>query len=36
MQRGRWLLLTLEYGKDKAVDTVHVKRVHRTDVCPRS
>ncbi len=30
--RGRWLSLTLEYGKEKPVDPFFVERVHRRDV----
>lgn len=30
--RGRWLVLTLEYGKEKAVDPFRVDRIHRHDV----
>ncbi len=32
LARGRWLVLTLEYGKEKAIDPFHVERVHRRDV----
>jgi hypothetical protein len=32
MQNGRWLLLTLEYGKERPADPFHAERVHRKDV----
>jgi thioredoxin reductase len=31
LPRGRWLTLTLEYGKEKPLDPFYVERVHRTD-----
>ncbi len=32
MHKGLWLVLSLEFGKEKALDPFHVQRVHRSDI----